>query len=400
MTPTHRSHNVALALVTTLLVVVVAEIALRVLAPVSNPYEDIERLRPQINQYIRFEYPRNYSAETEAEPGLSGLSGEHRFTTNNMGFRGDSLIDPKPAAEFRVFMVGGSTTECFYLDDDDDLARVLQRDLSAAAPPGTTLRVYNAGLSGAASDDHIAMLGQRIVHFQPDLVVVFCGINDLTRSIYNYDYRHYVEYHPAYRKPWYKRGPMKLQIARRLYLLKQRIDPDRQRVQESRTLVTNYQGLVGLERSAPETNATPRTDEQSYATNLRTLAGIAAGNRFKLVFMTQQTTWNSTVDPQAKSHHWMRYRANAPGGGTPATGNGFTFKEDKMDAAMERLNDEMRQVGEAESVPVYDLARTLPKSLDFFYDDCHFNNAGASRTAKGLAGFLIERRLTPLASHP
>src|SRR5262249_14848097 len=126
VTSTPRAHSITLALVTTAFVVIVAEIALRVFAPVSNPYEDIERLRPQVNQYLRFEYPRQYSAKTEAEPGLPGLSGVHRFTTNNMGFRGDSLIDPKPPTEFRVFMVGGSTTECFYLDDKNDMARLVQ----------------------------------------------------------------------------------------------------------------------------------------------------------------------------------------------------------------------------------------------------------------------------------
>lgn len=400
MTHSSHSHNLALAVVTTLLVVIAAEIALRAMAPVANPYENIERLKPQINQYIRFEYPRHYSATTEAEPGLPGLSGKHRFTTNNMGFRGDSLADPKPPGEFRVFMVGGSTTECFYLDDADDLARVLERDLSAAAPPGTIVHVYNAGLSGAASDDHIAMLSQRIVHFQPDLVIVFCGVNDLTRSIYGYDYRHYIEYRPAYHKPWFKRWPMKLQVTRRLFLLKERIQPDRQRLQEERTLVTNYAGLVGLERSAPETDAIPRTDEASYATNLRTLAGIAHGNHFKLVFMTQQTTWNSTVDLKARSRHWMRYRAGAPGVSAGNAGNGFTFREDKMDGAMERLNDTMRRVGQEESIPVYDLAHALPKSLAYFYDDCHFNTAGASASAKGLSEFLHARRLTPSTSRP
>lgn len=390
-----RFHGLALAAVATLLVAGLAEIALRVLAPVANPYEEIERLKPQINQYIRFEYPRNYSATTRAEPGLPGLSGTHRFTTNNMGFRGDSLVDPKPPAEFRVFMVGGSTTECFYLDDSDDLARVLQRDLSSAAPAGMTVRVYNAGLSGAASDDHVAILSQRIVHFQPDLVVVFCGINDLSRSIYRYDYRHYVEYHPAYHKPWFKRWPMNLQLTRRLFLLKQRIKHDRQHLQEQRTLVTNYAGLIGLERATPESDASPRTDTDSYATNLRTLAGIARGNHFKMVFMTQQTTWNSTVDPGARAHHWMRYRAGAPGVHDTRSETEFTFGEAVMDAAMERLNDTMRSVGAEESVPVYDLARTLPKSLEFFYDDCHFNVAGASATGKGLASFLVTQRLTP-----
>ena len=395
-----RLHNVVLVIVTTILFVAVAEIGLRVFAPVTSPYEEIERLKPQINQYIKIEYPRNYSAVSEAEPGLPGLSGMHRFTTNNMGFRGEPLVDPKPLNEFRVFMVGGSTTECFYLDDDDDLARVIQRELTAAAPPTTTVRVYNAGLSGAASDDHVAMLSQRIVHFQPDLVIVFCGINDLTRSIFNYDYRHYVEYKPAYRKPWFKRWPMKLQITRRLFLLKERIQPDPQRLQEQRPLVSNYAGLIGLQRSAPETDATPRTDETSYATNLRSLAGIARGNGFKIVFMTQQTTWNSAVDAHARKHHWMRYRAGAPGNdGLPVAGGGFTFREGAMDTALERLNDGMRAVGVEEAIPVYDLARTLPKSLEYFYDDCHFNTAGALATGKGLAAFLVSQQLTPVTTH-
>jgi hypothetical protein len=396
VTSAPRSHNLALALITTAIVVVVAEIALRVLAPVVNPYEEIERLRPQINQYIRFEYPKNYSAVTEAEPGLPGLTGKHRFTTDNMGFRGDSLIDPKPPGEFRIFMVGGSTTECFYLDDQDDLARIVERELSAAAPSGTTVRVYNAGLSGAASDDHVATISQRLVHFEPDLIVVFCGINDLSRSIYNYDYRHYIEYHPAYRKPWYKRLPMKLQITRRLFLLKQKFKTDSRQLQESRTLVTNYRGLVGLQRSAPPSDAAPRTDAGSYATNLRTMAGMAKGNHFTMVFMTQQTTWNSTVDPTAREHSWMRYRAAA----MDASGGGVTYREDLMDAAMERLNDSMRAVGAEESVAVYDLARTLPKSLEYFYDDCHFNTAGAAATGKGLAAFMLERHLTPPLARP
>jgi len=399
VTTRRRWHDLTLAFGATLLAVIAAEITLRIVAPVANPHENIERLKPQINQYIRLEYPRNYSAVTEAEPGLPGLSGTNHFTVNNMGFRGDRLIDPKPAGEFRVFMVGGSTTECFYLDDKDDLGRVVQRELAAAAPAGTTVRVYNAGLSGAASDDHVAMISQRIVHMQPDLVVVFCGINDLTRSIYGYDYRHYVDYRPAYRKPWFKRWPMKLQITRRLYLLKERVRPNGWRLREQRTLVTKYAGLIGLERSAPESNATPRTDEGSYATNLRTMAGIAKGNHFQMVFMTQQTTWNSTVDPKAHLHHWMRYRPGAPGGGTTDSKTGFTFREAAMDSALGRLNDSMRAVGAEESVPVFDLARTLPKSLEYFYDDCHFNVAGASTTGRDLAAFLLAQRLAPSAAH-
>lgn len=391
MSRARSGHTPALVLAVLALMVagMTAEIALRLLAPVVNPYEEIERLKPQINQYIRFEYPRHYSAMTEVEPGLPGLSGRHSFTTNNMGFRGDSLADPRPPREFRIFMIGGSTTECFYLDDADDMARVMQRELSAVAPAGMEIKVYNAGLSGAASDDHIATISQRVIHLQPDLLVVFCGINDLLRSIYNYDYRHYVDYHPAYHKPWYKRWPMKLQITRRLFLLKQRFKADSRQLQEQRPLKSNYEALVALQRTVPESDAVPRTDETAYATNLRSIVGIARANHARLIFMTQQTTWNSTVDPEAKKYHWMRYRAGAPGVG----GAGITFREDVMDAAMERLNDRMRAVAAEDSVPLYDLARELPKSLEYFYDDCHFNTGGAATTARGLSRFIIDHRL-------
>ena len=71
-----------------------------------------------------------------------------------------------------------------------------------------------------------------------------------------------------------------------------------------------------------------------------------------------------------------------------------------MDAAMERLNDAMRRVGDEDSTPVYDLAHTLPKSLAYFYDDCHFNTAGAAATATGLSEFLLARRLIPSTSRP
>jgi lysophospholipase L1-like esterase len=389
-------HAIAIAGLGVVLAAAVAEIALLLLAPVPNPYEELERLKPQINQYIRFEYPRHYSAITEAEPGLPGLSGRNRFTTNNFGLRGDSLRDPCPPEEFRIFMVGGSTTECFYLDDEDDMARVVQRELSAVAPAGTVVRVYNAGLSGAASDDHVATISQRLVHLEPDLIVVLCGINDLSRSIYHYDYRHFIDYRPAYRKPWYKRSLVKLQITRRLLILQQRVRPTAKRLQESRTLVTNYAGLVGLQRGAPESDAPPRVDERSYGTNLRTMVGIARVNGFGLVLMTQQTTWNSDVDPRAKEYHWMRYRAEAPAGDSSSKA-GVRFREDRMDAAMERLNGEMRRVCGEHGVPLYDLARILPKSLDYFYDDCHFNTAGAEAAGKGLAAFLVAQRLVPVA---
>jgi hypothetical protein len=80
--------------------------------------------------------------------------------------------------------------------------------------------------------------------------------------------------------------------------------------------------------------------------------------------------------------------------------DGVVYREDAMDSALERLNDAMRTVAEEDSVPLYDLARALPKSLEFLYDDCHFTPAGALATGRGLARFLMDRALVPAADAP
>jgi len=56
-----------------------------------------------------------------------------------------------------------------------------------------------------------------------------------------------------------------------------------------------------------------------------------------------------------------------------------------MHAALESLNDVMRDLAREHEVPLYDLARDMPKSSECFYDDVHFNIRGAQDAAIGLA---------------
>jgi lysophospholipase L1-like esterase len=377
-----RLHGPLLALATIVALVLLAEAALWLFAPVANPLNRGAHHVNALNPYIRFEYPRRYAVTTEVEPDLGGLQGRHRFSTNNFGFRGDSLATPKPPGEFRIFVVGGSTVECFYLDDDDDVSRVVQRELAAHAPGDTAVKVYGVGLSGTASDDHVAMIAQRLVHLQPDMVVVLAGLNDLRRSIQDFDYLHYTTYGAAH-LPFYKRLIMCSQIARRFYYLWQRLEPSPARLLEERRLVSDYARRIALQQSLLPTDAQPRVDAASYGRNLRTIVGLARAHGFVPVFVTHPSTWNSTVDRDARLRHWMR------------SYDGVVYREDAMDAALEELNDVVRDLGVELGVPMYDLARALPKSLEFFYDDCHFNAKGARAAGRGLAAFLVQQGLAP-----
>lgn len=373
----------------------VAEVGLRIMAPFPDPF--VRQKTPAgsvwTNPFIRSEFPPDFSMETEAEPGLPGVSGQNLFSTNNMGFRGQDLVQPKPPDEFRVFLVGGSTTENLYLDDSDALTAVLQRELQTRVSPEMAVRVYGAGKSGDRSDDHISMLVHRIVHLEPDLVVVFAGFNDFRAAMAGFDYLHF---NP---RPWVamedspellqarhliKLLLTELQLGRRAYALVNRAVPeDPNVVLQMLAGRSNYRALVEIQESAPRTDAAPRTDLEPYRRNLQTLAGVAQSQELPLVFMTQATTWNSQVDPGVVEWQWLLYGVNA------------THRADLMDEAMEAYNDVTREVAAESAVPLFDLARLMPKSLDYFYDDVHFNVEGARVAGVALADFLVQTGSVP-----
>jgi lysophospholipase L1-like esterase len=378
--PMKRFSKVAVSIIASASCLFVAELGLRLFAPVPDPFDEFKRGQHS-NQYIRSEFPPHFSFRTEPEQGLPGVYGHNLFTTDNMGFRGDDLVTPKPKHEFRIFMVGGSTTECLYLDDAKAISGVLQKRLGGRASGDINVKVYGAGKSGDASDDHVSMIAHRIVHLEPDMIIVFSGINDLTRSIYHYDYTHYVKEKTGTEPSLLLPLATGFQMARRVYNLKTRFFPTDAEVSEKITSQTRYREKVRMRESVPVSDERPRLDLQAYANNLRTIMGSSQAHKVRLIFMTQQTTWNSPVDPAAKSWQWMRYR------------NGVNYREDYMNDAMESLNDQMRRIAAENSILLYDLARSMPKSLEFFYDDAHFNEKGADTAATELAALILEQHL-------
>jgi lysophospholipase L1-like esterase len=358
-----------------------AEVALHALKPLPDPYAELKRI-PGLNApaspYVPSAFPPHMDLRFTAEPGLPGMDGKPgRFTTNGLGFRGDSLAIPRPAGELRVFVVGGSTTECIFLDDTEAVTAVLQRRLNQGRA-GAPVKVYGAGKSGDRSWDHVAMVAHRVAHLQPDVIVVFAGINDVAAAAARRDYLLRGPTERDGRKLsllWMARlAATELQLPRLVHAVVASSHGEH-------PTVSSYREAVAKQARIPAAGTPPREDVAPYAENLASLAGIARANGVKLVFMTQATTWNSP-DPRAREWHWM-------------TGRAERYTEAQMDAAMERYNDAMRRVGAEQGVPVFDLARAVPKSMDYFYDDVHFNVRGADTAATLLARFLAEQGVVP-----
>ena len=374
-----KKIELSIAIITVLLCLFILENFLAKLFPISDPYEKWKFITTT-NQYIKSEYPANYSITTEVETGLPGMDGKSLFSTNNLGFRGDSIVIPKPDNEYRIFIIGGSTTDNFYLDDSLNINFVLQDYLQVHNSSKYLIKVYNAGKSGDASDDHISMLVHRIIHLNPDMIILFCGINDLTKSIYNFDYLHYISTESK-RISMYKGLATEFQIPRRLYYLLKRIVPDNKSIVERITYKSNYKQKVSLTKSYPITTEKPKLNLSAYRNNLLTIAGILNSHKTSLLFMTQQTTWDSQIDNNISDWHWMTLR------------NGKRFSEKNLHYAMDTLNNVMREISASHSVPIYDLALEIPKTRDYFYDDVHFNKKGAFISAVDLGNYIIKEKL-------
>lgn len=360
--------------------VVVAEVLVRLFTDIPDPYASAKS--PPQWAYVPSYFTPNMRLELRTEPGLPGMPERDLvFSVNNLGFRGDALTRPKPSGEYRVFMVGGSTTECLYLDDAESLTRRLQEHLRANAPPGVTFTVYGAGKSGDRSFDHVAMIGQRIAHLEPDLIIVFAGINDLMAAMNNVDYLMFPDQRVgrpslSLRLRFFATN---FRLARLVYYAFSRQDA------EAITFTSRYRLLAQEARRHPEMTTPPRTDVEPYQDNLRSIVGLARAQGASVVLMTQATTWNSTADPAAMQWHWL----------TRGDGGERRHTEEHLDRAMESYNDAMRSVADELDVPLFDLAATIPKSLGYFYDDVHFNVNGAATTAKQLADFIADHVTDP-----
>lgn len=377
-----RPPNFLLAAASLALLLTGTEVTLARFLPFDDPFARFKS-EDGGGSYIPSAHRPHYALTVALEKGLPGMQGTVVFATNNRGFRGDTLAELKPPGEFRIFLMGGSAAECMLLSDAQAIHGVLQDRLNQRWPR-SRFRVYNAAKSGDKSYDHVALLTHRIIHLRPDLVVVLAGLNDLRAAVYGADYLHFSDSRATKYSlsTLLKFTATEFQTPRRLYALLHH-QTEHERLEELR-MVTDYRAKVALGAGVPVSDLAPRIDVAPYEANLRTIAGTARANGFKVVFMTQATTWNSR-EPEAAQWHWLTYL------------DGVRYREDLLDQALESYNDVVRRLGSERLAPVFDLARLLPKSLEFFYDDAHFNPRGAQTTGNLLADFLIENGLVPEA---
>jgi lysophospholipase L1-like esterase len=328
---------------------------------------------------------------------MVGVDSPSRFETNALGIRGPDFA-PSRRKEYRILFIGGSSTECFYLDQDATWPALVGERLGRTSD-GRKVWAGNAGRSGHNSRDHLLEMRLLIPRLDVDAVVVTMGVNDLGLRLaqdaafnpgfldsgenVTYQIGHAFSVHPEDPNlAFYRKGALGRLLG---------LDPDAQRRKPYQ--VVDGAGMIFLKwreyrKLGPKVDRLPDLTAAlgEYAGHVAEMASIAAKEKLRLIFVTQPALWRAGLTPAESDTLWL----GGVGDFQEKAGASYYTAEALAEglAAYDRTLMESCAKAGAECL---DLAPTIKRDLSVFYDDCHFNGAGARAVAEGVASHLAER---------
>ena len=125
-----------------------------------------------------FEFNPGYVKEEIFACEENSMSEEcFKKTYNSLGLRGDEIKKEKPDNTFRIFAVGGSTTFGHTALDSETWPALLQQIINEKIT-GKKIEVINAGISGGTSESGYNLIKNKLLSFDPDLIIMYDGWND------------------------------------------------------------------------------------------------------------------------------------------------------------------------------------------------------------------------------
>ena len=320
-------------------------------------------------------------------PGVSGVS---RFQINAQGLRGDELAEDRKA---RILALGGSTTECLFLDDSEAWPRLLQDHL-AAARRDTTVWVGNAGRSGHNTWHH-RVQAEKLLAQVPgiDAVLVLAGVNDLSqrlvldRAYAPPDPDKVIEEAFEQKPLRFMDGPFYKSTA--LWQGLKKIDRRLRTAGTSQDATGRIYVKWRRHRQSASVTRTELPDLgpalEEYAANLRAIAAVAVRHGARIVFVTQPALWREDLPGDFERLLWM----GGVGRFQEESGHEY-YSAGALASAMEAYNRTLLEIcGGTPGAVCVDLASSLPRDTEAFYDDVHFNEAGSRRVARVLAERIL-----------
>lgn len=297
--------------------------------------------------------PKNVKYEL-SELNIKGLDSHLLHQKNNMGFRGPDWNDSIQLK--KIIFMGGSTTECFYLNDNKDWPSVFASKINEKK---TSYWVNNAGMDGQSSYGNLVMLKQHVLNLKPDYLILMTGLNDIgLKKPSKYDETDAKGWKYLYNKlelPATIVNLIRANKAKKLGFNHQVLDVEK----AEKLNLTDTQIVQRI------TNELPLI--QSYKERIKEIAKLCKENDIKLIFISQTVLFGDEND--------MFTNANLSDIKVGES-NGKTLA-----LLLKQYNKATFEVTEELGLKFVNLSLRLPKDSRFFYDGIHFTNEGSEMVA-------------------
>lgn len=370
-----------------LIVWALGEILTRIFIPIDPRKRTLDRTEE--HPYIRTDWVPGFE-RTYIIEGIAGQTGTMEFKINPFGFRSASMkTKEKPSGTYRLFFLGGSTTESLYLPEEKTFPFLVERKLTEGFP-GLRFESINGGISGYLAADTLALFIYKVTYYEPDIVIVMLSVNDLLAGSFpDYDpirrtnYRKTVYGSESDENPWramarlFKRSHFLTLIKWRL--VNRIFPPD---AEKYKTSLEQYEVHRRGRRSHPFTPLNESKGMDDFVKHMKEIISIAQGHGVRLILMTEPSVYQENLPPEMDEKLWMgwlgairSYQINLS--------NEFLTRE------MRRFNDAVRELARTHGIELIDLEREIPKDLQHFYDDVHLTPFGAEKAARAITSYLL-----------
>ncbi|MCK4336574.1 MAG: SGNH/GDSL hydrolase family protein [Candidatus Aminicenantes bacterium] len=259
----------------------------------------------------------------------------------------------------RIFCLGGSTTEFPDTEGRDWSTRI--QELLQNMYPEKHFEVYNLGRMWYTTLHSIINYSVNLRHHKPDILIAMHGINDLLQNAdfcsYSFapfaeDYRHFL-------------GPVSQLVLHRSFL--------QSAVQVIRSI------WYYKPRKVIDTDIFPGL--VPFTRNLKTLCDLAKTDSIRIILLTQPHLYKESMSEEEKASFIMlKYEAVGPD---------IRWSTETARKGMNQYNNAVREVAKKEKVFLIDLEKSVPKNLDYFTDEVHYQD----RTYDLIAGHITTRLL-------
>ncbi len=347
-------------------------LALAVLVALALLLEAAARVRHRV-QYGTFR--RVYLYERDAATGLMTPVPGHttdRLRIDSRGFRNPELDVPKPEGRTRIAFLGASTTFCAEATGDEATWPHLLVEALRAARPALDLDYVNAGVGGYTIESSRKNLALRVAPLEPDLIVVYHAVNDISKDTRLLAQEQGVYTEHADSDSWLSRVSLAWFLVEKNLLL---------RARQKAAVERPANG------SAPRLEADPEALAQAFSGRLATLLEECRATGADVVVATFSHQVRAEQDAARRLEacntalYYMPY-----------------LDPDTILTFFDAYNRGVRAAAAATGTPLIEGELDIPGDTAHFNDSVHFKDLGCERMAERMTAGILALDLPSLAA--